>query len=295
MAMVNRMGFSPEPDPFLDPIMPPDRLYHYTNQQGLIGIIRDQTFWATKIAFLNDGRELSYGFDLARDYLSRHKRFHADDTDGLVLRKLHEYIDRVSSMDVFVASFTGDGDLLSQWRGYGRPGDCYSLGFPSAYLAESWLSKMWDLAACIYDHDSQVRGITTIIEQAKDRFAFLRDYPDGTDKTPEKLAESVGWEWIYKLVRLSARIKHPSFKEEAEWRLISSPLTDSPRLFRPGRHTIIPYHALPLPDFRTVDLTIRVGPTQHPSLAKAALFDLVSTYGQRTSSITESTVAFRDW
>jgi len=32
----------------------------------------------------------------------------------------------------FVFSLSEDGDRLSQWRAYGKPGDGYSLGFESA-------------------------------------------------------------------------------------------------------------------------------------------------------------------
>ena len=36
---------------------PPEVLYHYTTQAGLIGIIRGAEIWATHTQYLNDRRE----------------------------------------------------------------------------------------------------------------------------------------------------------------------------------------------------------------------------------------------
>ena len=38
----------------------PGRLYHYTSQPGLLGILRTKTIWSARIQFLNDSRAVSY-------------------------------------------------------------------------------------------------------------------------------------------------------------------------------------------------------------------------------------------
>ncbi len=43
----------------------PDKpIYHYTSQEGLIGILRDRVLWATKIQYLSDSAEFSYAYGL---------------------------------------------------------------------------------------------------------------------------------------------------------------------------------------------------------------------------------------
>ena len=42
----------------------PGRLYHYTSQPGLLGILRTKTIWSARIQFLNDSREFVHTLGL---------------------------------------------------------------------------------------------------------------------------------------------------------------------------------------------------------------------------------------
>jgi hypothetical protein len=44
---------------------PPPILYHYTTQEGLLGILETDSLWATKIHFLNDSSEYALACNLA--------------------------------------------------------------------------------------------------------------------------------------------------------------------------------------------------------------------------------------
>ena len=46
---------------------PPDTLYHYTNLEGLMGIIQDKAIWATHTQYLNDTKEYTLALGLIRD------------------------------------------------------------------------------------------------------------------------------------------------------------------------------------------------------------------------------------
>ena len=48
---------------------PPERLFHYTNSQGLLGIVTGQKLWASHADFLNDSSEAGYAFDVLKDSL----------------------------------------------------------------------------------------------------------------------------------------------------------------------------------------------------------------------------------
>src|SRR6266568_442547 len=42
------------------------RLYHYTSQEGLLGILSSKTLWATRIQSLNDSTEFAYTLALLK-------------------------------------------------------------------------------------------------------------------------------------------------------------------------------------------------------------------------------------
>jgi hypothetical protein len=46
---------------------PPDILYHYTTQPGLLGIIRTQEIWASHTQYLNDAREFRHAIAVVED------------------------------------------------------------------------------------------------------------------------------------------------------------------------------------------------------------------------------------
>jgi len=65
------------PDPKLAPMAdvlneePPDILYHYTDQDGLLGIVSTGKMRATNIEYLNDQREYRHALALMEDCLNR--------------------------------------------------------------------------------------------------------------------------------------------------------------------------------------------------------------------------------
>ena len=50
----------------------PDILYHYTSQEGLLGIIGTGNIWATDILYLNDATEYTYAYKMIMEELNRH-------------------------------------------------------------------------------------------------------------------------------------------------------------------------------------------------------------------------------
>jgi len=41
-------------------------VFHYTNQEGLLGIIEDKEIWASDAFFVNDSSELNHTLNLAQ-------------------------------------------------------------------------------------------------------------------------------------------------------------------------------------------------------------------------------------
>src|SRR5215472_4859066 len=48
---------------------PPEVLYHYTGQDGLLSIINTAELWATKIQYMNDATEFNIALSMARQIL----------------------------------------------------------------------------------------------------------------------------------------------------------------------------------------------------------------------------------
>ena len=42
----------------------PERIYHYTDAGGLLGIVKNKCLWASDVWFMNDAREALYGVDV---------------------------------------------------------------------------------------------------------------------------------------------------------------------------------------------------------------------------------------
>jgi hypothetical protein len=245
----------------------PKILYHYTTQEGLIGIVSQKSIWATKTIYLNDASELSRPLYLTGEVLKNIK-------EEIVKRKMKVISNIVnnlagySSLNICVASFCTDGDLLSQWRGYGSYGLAYSIGFDTNMFEEDANSEKFELTKCIYYEEGDyvveinkfVKGI--VEEQIKNN----GDFEFGS--------------FIEKVIKKAVTMKLKCFEEENEWRIVSidaKAYTDAKFNFRTGKSMIIPYFDMP---FRPSSIArIVIGPCQHPELTKRAIEGLTLKYG----------------
>ena len=82
--------------------------------------------------------------------------------------------------DEYIACFCENGDLLSQWRGYGAIGNGYALGFAAKHVG------MTDRPS---NNTPQTRSRTVIYDQKKQKTRlnkFGRLLLDGEDNPPPK-------------------------------------------------------------------------------------------------------------
>jgi hypothetical protein len=140
---------------------------------------------------------------------------------------------------VFAACFCEDGDLLSQWRGYTEAGGGYALGFD---LFPTMVSGLIQLRKVCYDPPEQERLIRDILQSFLDicdmEFAGRPPETDYNDWMIDLLRVHEAT-----LVELASFIKHPSFAEEREWRLIR--MQNDPDAqgtsFRSSGPNVVPY------------------------------------------------------
>jgi hypothetical protein len=204
----------------------------------------------TSARYLNDSSELSYGFELIDKRLSvdasKRGPIHEDFAGRMIPSN-----DNKGSAEAFVACFCEEGDLLSQWRGYTSGAIGYSLGFDLKLLmtlneAGDPAGPLLKLSQVLYDRDVQERKIAGGIRYFLDAIDVkLADGGSPDDFLPLLCSVFSHWRLL-----TAVELKHPSFCEEREWRLVSfRSLLRFPKanksfddiLFRVTNGCIIPY------------------------------------------------------
>ncbi len=255
---------------------PPSRLYHYTSQSGLLGILKSKTIWSTRIQFLNDSREFVHTLDLWKETIEGAIKEAGANTELpevlRVLNGLHRGLDSTPKIPMHVACSSEDGDSLSQWRGYSPGGSGFSIGFNAAQLMDAALRQSCFLARCIYDPAKQQQLVRKLLEISRARCKTKRP-EDGSDRWSLDI--------IHDFVFLAAVLKNPSFEEEREWRIVTGEISDRhPQMgIRPGKTMPVPYFGFELakPD-EVLDLEIVVGPSPESGLAVESVKSLLAIH-----------------
>ena len=229
---------------------PPHRIYHYTNDVGLKGILESGKLWLTEISSLNDPSELNHGFGVAVEELNKavanepaESQKFAHDLELIAVKNtIHR------SADFFICSFSLCGDDLGQWRAYADNGRGFALGFDAAALETGTALDSFPLT---YD---DVR-LAEIDREIISKMIHLTKLPKCKDDLSIALMTYVTNAAIY--------FKHPAYKGENEYRFLETfSIDERPQVcMRPRRNTLIRYREF---DWRNVALDalkeIVVGP-----------------------------------
>lgn len=188
-------------------------LFHYTTSGALLGLVGAKKFWASKIQHMNDDQEYVKYLTFVRRIVDR--EFSVDDPSEAAFRdEVFEIVEALKSVNIFSASFTENGDLLSQWRGY-CPYGGYSVGFNKSLLQECTIRQGLRFEKCIYT-DPKSEPVKDLLEKS---FRNHKNTPEGSSQRRSALAD------IERHILDTAPIyKDVGFAEEAEWRVFSPPL-----------------------------------------------------------------------
>ncbi|MGA3373923.1 MAG: DUF2971 domain-containing protein [Terracidiphilus sp.] len=298
----------------------PEQLYHYTTQEGLLGIIEKQELWATDVRFLNDMEEFEAGLKTAIR-LSEQAAAEAGD-DG---RKIVDYLERIlrfsfTERPVYSVSLTGPlkkyetlpdsiddpGDRLNMWRGYSARGIAYSIGLPRGEFSVNIDGV--DLQECSYRQDTKEEYLTEALNQFGDLLNECNrkgidklkrgiSYQQAMDEMRNEVDKKVS-KILPDLKSQIAACKHESFWEEREWRLTVAPPPDHENLFySSGRFGITPRFRIALRDSDGL-LPIKrivVGPTPHAADALDSLREFLIRNKYTHLQISSSKVPYRNW
>ena len=123
---------------------PPATLYHYTTAQGLLSMVKSGHIWATESRYMNDPREFVHGAEVLLwvidRLLARKNPLKAlfEVREQVAATRHGEAAERPHFLRVVSAR---EGDLLSQWRGYGDSGGGYALGFQPTFCVRTQTAR----------------------------------------------------------------------------------------------------------------------------------------------------------
>lgn len=201
-------------------------LFHYTTVEGLIGILQNRSLWYSDTRLLNDPNERKYGRDIVlsgiNDLLSKTQN---DDIKRL-FKDIKGFIEGVhrSFYNSYIACFSEDGNLLSQWRAYSNKGTGFSVGFDfnsdTLNLEDTSTNETKEiiLRKVIYNPKQQ----TQIVE---DYIKLLCEIVEITEKENQNYKDPG---FISQFAMAASNLffemidtfKSEAFLEEKEWRLI---------------------------------------------------------------------------
>jgi Protein of unknown function (DUF2971) len=292
-------------------------LYHYTNNAGLVGILRNGTLWFSDIRFLNDARELECGYDVLAKIIQNIANSHRNEWinsgcqerhfDTLVkniLAKIrYNGIDKSepSIQMPFVFSMTEKRDSLSQWRAYGN-GE-YCIGFDSTKLLEKLPEA--ELVEVVYATEGldNVHNVPVHEERIN---RFFAGHIQHIHKETGGIDEEVLREGAYELFhptqlydgKFLTKYKDYAFHEEKERRLVIYMCADDKRIFFDNKG-LYPRPRAKIKMFENGDeaceiiTQVTTGPEVDKELSETALSMLFSGIGCRGIEICPSRIPYR--
>ena len=277
----------------------PTRLFHYTSQAGLLGILTSKVLWATNVLYLNDSSELLYGRSQARQILRRSRGGYFSTVIGEFLSRGENFLDMstlVPDRQFYVFCFCEKPDLLSQWRSYADRGGGCAIGFDTSALTRAVLKQKLSLYPVDYGPGMNSKLLTddiTALTRALD--VCTQKWPGNEEVLISAACEHLKLALIFRVFWL----KHPGFAEEQEWRILAEFASRdlSAVRFRQGNTTLVPYVELNLspPDQgeKLPICEIIHGPSMHPTLAAQALDWLLKSNGFADVTLSGSVIPLR--
>ena len=276
-------------------------LYHYTNAEGLDGILKSNSLWASAVEYMNDATEFRYAMNLVKEQMTAAVESQPEGATKMLLRGLRDVALRpFSELQLFACCFCGKGDLLSMWRGYGSGG--YAIGF----IADSLRA-----IPMVYERGRQVKIMSDLLERIDKKwgwtFVELDKKVTRGEAQKEELETLIGEmadDFIFTVGTQILSFKDKAFAEEMEWRVIKLARKYPDGLdqmnYRLGVFGFVPYviidrirlgqgeHQGLLPIEEVI-----AGPSAHPELTERGLRLALDKNGYAHVKIAPSTVPLR--
>jgi hypothetical protein len=265
-------------------IRPVPDLYHYTTPDGLIGMLRSRSIWASETRSATDTSEIGYGERLIRETLEMEAANVPEDLRRW-LSAFTLVVDEVARHQrIFVASFCEKGDLLEQWRAYAVSGYC--IRFRGAVLEEL---PNWLLSRVTYDPERQ-RAIV------RETLALhIKPLEDAVRAADAPRINHICGNLGAQLSLYVAVFKNPVYEREHEWRGTTGGAKGAMKSRRrKERH--VPYVEIDLCDGGTLLPIVEVihAPGQNRRVALDVLQQLLREHGYPPTLAKSSDLPIRD-
>lgn len=291
-----------------------DRVWHYTDTYGLLGILQNDALWATSARMLNDSSEIEHGLELFQEALRvLVDRVAVDDRQRDFIERVRTTTEeRLDAHELFVVCASAKGDDLSQWRGYSA-GSGFALAVDPGAVLVATGQAMPDIYCNVAWPKVEWRPVVYGPKKKKKLMAHLAQYVAAT--TPEEGdLDGFGLQMTVATVLESiTRVKHQGFRSEREIRLvISNPELQGHVQFRSGEFGPTPYVVLGAhpggyngqpfgPSMLALKSTaplrileIAIGPAQDYKVAENGVRNLLRTLGREDEiRVTRSAVPYR--
>ena len=276
----------------------PNELFHYTNLNGLMGILNTSELWLSNMYFLNDKNEFELGLKFVIEQLESYKGgFSVLKPTKYFIEALEKAIDFIKERDSpYILSMTANNDLLSQWRGYTNNGVGVNIGFNKKFFEKNNLK----VYKCIYDVESQKKIVNHILTQSIFMFIGISNsqglFKDSDDVEFTQYDEAVtiaGQYFIDRTIFFCSLIKDKSFIEEDEWRLLM--LDDKSEIsFLNCGNYFKPYKKLEIKNLNESINELTIGPNSEKDLCSLSIKMLLKKHKISIEKLKFSEIPYRN-
>jgi hypothetical protein len=266
-----------------------EKVWHYTDGNGFLGILQSGRLFATQVSALNDSKETEYATNLFRDEVNNAIVEQAGKGDVVsffqsILEQIKEEPGNPTQgiSKFYVACFSTLADDLNQWSKYTKGSGRFAIGFYPHGLNREPTSTLYRV---IYDRSKLEAAVKKVV------YATLDFYMAGL--IGERVDQPAEWarlfylawdEWIYKLAPLA---KDQQWDSEDELRIVHElKVADFPAVrFSQKKSSLARYLPLDFPCWvkervsRLPIATVMVGPGENQGSSRASAILLLEQMG----------------
>jgi hypothetical protein len=199
-----------------------DAIYHYTNWDGLYGILSDKELWFTHYQYLNDPTEIIFSMDSIKASFREWRR-HLKNEKSLILWNyfLDAFEQLLGQFNMYIFSFCNRKDSMPLWRYYANNGVGFAIGFKKYFLDKdaALKNKPTYPAKVQYGNKEYSEFIKKCFEEADQVFlkTIGNDSPDPVFF--KNFSDGLFVQLASYLIPSMISVKNEAFEDEKEFRL----------------------------------------------------------------------------
>ena len=281
----------------------PSLITHYTNDEGLRGILSTRELWLTNVFNLNDPSEIKFGVNRAIEILNKLSKNGTSDQRYFADRFSHIYRNSIErAAHFFACSFSKNSDELGQWRAYGDDGRGYSIEFKTELLEKAFELEHQPVPGTnsVFDvryNNAEIVKIQTKLVSSAFPLINLPQQKQVTVKQKNNFLEKLSSLLAMYVLQSSLYFKHEGYRAEEEYRFLQTfnyllPVPNEKHRFR--KDEIVKYRVFNWNDAEQLPIKrVVIGPAADKSKAFKFVSECLSLYGYKGIAIGNSDIPYR--